>query len=221
MKLSDSLMPLFTYAQQFAHHPRGDAAEISLRLDVLIEGARDRAARAGVSEADVDDAMFAVCAWIDEALLNSGWDDADRWTQWLLQERYFDTSHAGVTFFERLEALDAARRNVLEVYLLCLHLGFRGRYGYDGGDQPLDAVRQRALEALSSSSCPPTEGEPQFLAAYPDVALHAAAVKSRRRRRAALASLTVGLPLAILLSLHLVYHVVIIRMIDSVLPRLQ
>ncbi|MCD4548242.1 type VI secretion system protein TssL, partial [Burkholderia pseudomallei] len=166
MKLTDSMMPLVAYARQLAQSPRGDAAEVALRLDILIERARDHAACAGAPAADVDDALFAVCAWIDEALLNSGWDDADRWTLRLLQKRYFDTSHAGVVFFERLGTLDGARASVLEVYLLCLRLGFRGRYGYDGGDGPLDAIRQRALDALSAHAPPCAAGEPPFPAAY-------------------------------------------------------
>ncbi|AGK50042.1 type IV/VI secretion system, DotU family domain protein [Burkholderia thailandensis MSMB121] len=238
MKLSDSMMPLVAYARQLAQSPRGDAAEVALRLDILIERARDHAACAGAPEADVDDALFAVCAWIDEALMNSGWYDADRWTLRLLQKRHFDTSHAGVVFFERLDALDGARANVLAVYLLCLQLGFRGRYGYDGGSRPLDAIRRRALDALSAHASLPAEGEPPFPAAYPDDGYpddgypddgypddaghpRAAAANARTRRRIALAGLNVGLPLAILLSLYLIYHVVIVRMVDSVFPRLQ
>ncbi|MCS0467895.1 DotU family type IV/VI secretion system protein, partial [Burkholderia mallei] len=50
---------------------------------------------------------------------------------------------------------------------------------------------------------------------------HAAAAKARTRRRIARAGLSVGLPLAILLSLYLIYHVVIVRMVDAVYPRLQ
>ncbi|AHE29871.1 type VI secretion system [Burkholderia pseudomallei] len=221
MKLTDSMMPLVAYARQLAQSPRGDAAEVALRLDILIERARDHAACAGAPAADVDDALFAVCAWIDEALLNSGWDDADRWTLRLLQKRYFDTSHAGVVFFERLGTLDGARASVLEVYLLCLRLGFRGRYGYDGGDGPLDAIRQRALDALSAHAPPCAAGEPPFPAAYAHAGPHAAAAKARTRRRIARAGLSVGLPLAVLLSLYLIYHVVIVRMVDAVYPRLQ
>lgn len=218
MKLSDSMMPLVAYARQLAQAPHGDATEVALRLDVLIERARDHAACAGAHQADVEDALFAVCAWIDEALLNSGWHDADRWTLGLLQKRHFDTSHAGVAFFERLDALDGARANVLEVYLLCLQLGFRGRHGYDDGDRGLDAIRLRALDALSAHVPP---GEPPFPAAYPRPGPHAVAAKARARRRIARAGLNFGLPLAILLSLCLIYHVVVVRMIDSVFPRLQ
>lgn len=225
MKLSDSMMPLVAYARQLAQSPRGDAAEVALRLDILIERARDHAACAGAPEADVDDALFAVCAWIDEALLNSGWSDAERWTLRLLQKRYFDTSHAGVVFFERLDALDGARADVLDVYLLCLQLGFRGRYGYDGGSGPLDAIRQRALDALSAHAPPCAAHALPFPAAYPHAetqpGAHAIAAKARARRRIALAGRNFGLPLAILLSLYLIYHAVIVRMVDSVFPKLQ
>ncbi|KVD73641.1 type VI secretion system protein ImpK [Burkholderia sp. ABCPW 14] len=218
MKLSDSMMPLVAYARQFTQHPRGDAAEVALRFEILIESARDHAACGGASEADVDDALFAVCAWIDEAILNSGWDDADRWTLRLLQKRYFDTSHAGVEFFERLETLDGERADVLEVFLLCLRLGFRGRYGYDGDSRPLEAIQRRAIEALSAQAASRAAGEPPFPAAYAGIESHATVAKARAHRRIGFAGLNFGLPLAILLSLYLIYHIVIARMVDSVLP---
>ncbi|KGT03491.1 hypothetical protein JT30_6008 [Burkholderia pseudomallei] len=46
MKLTDSMMPLVAYARQLAQSPRGDAAEVALRLDILIERARATTRRA-------------------------------------------------------------------------------------------------------------------------------------------------------------------------------
>lgn len=219
--LSDSLMLLISYARLLAQNPSGDATEVALRLDTLIEAARDNAARAGTAKADVDDALFAVCAWIDEALLNSGWESADQWTLRLLQKRYFDTSHAGIEFFERIERLDRTRANVLEIYLLCLQFGFSGRYGYGGDRQSLEEVRQRALDLLSSEAGATEGGEPLFPDAYAcaDPSDETARAKARRRHIAR-TGMSFGLPLAILLMLYLIYHIVIWQMVDSVLPQL-
>ncbi|WP_323117715.1 DotU family type IV/VI secretion system protein [Burkholderia alba] len=218
-RLSDSLMPLFAYARQLTQHPRGEAAEAAMWLDAQIESARAHAARAGIDDTDVDDALFAACAWIDEAVLNSRWAQAAHWTPHLLQQRYFDTSHAGVGFFERLEALDATRAPVLEIYLLCLRLGFRGRYGYDPDGQPLDAILRRTLDKLGVDAS--ADGEPPFPAAYAGGESPDAARRARTRRRLARAGLDFGLPLAILLSIGLLYHVVILHMVDSTLSKLR
>ncbi|KML54616.1 type VI secretion system protein ImpK [Burkholderia cepacia] len=222
MKLSDSLMPLFAYVRLFLQSPRGDVAEVAQRIDALIENARNHAVRIGTTNSDFDDALFAVCAWTDETLLNSGWDDADCWTQQLLQKRHFDTSHAGVEFFERIDHLDGARGNVLEIYLFCVKLGFRGRYGYDDNRQPLDEIQRRASEILSADVPMPAEGESPFPAAYACTdPCDAAARALARRRRLKLTSLNFGVPLATLLSLYLIYHIIILTMVNSALPKLQ
>ncbi|PNX14753.1 type VI secretion system protein ImpK, partial [Burkholderia pseudomallei] len=41
MKLTDSMMPRVADARQLAQSPRGDAAEVALRPDILSERARD------------------------------------------------------------------------------------------------------------------------------------------------------------------------------------
>lgn len=103
----------------------------------------------------LEEARFAVCAWVDERLLNSKRSDAANWLSSTLQNRYFGTSEAGHLFYVRLNdlltrldvpgedvfsnPLDLVRRlelalpmkkktlfSVLKVYALCLLYGFTG-----------------------------------------------------------------------------------------------
>lgn len=100
----------------------------------------ERDARAAnYSVEQVKDTQYAVCAFLDESVLRSG-DNALRRHFELqpLQFRYFGVHLAGQGFFDKIDALRAdVRQNldVLEVYHLCLALGFEGKFSLDHKDQ--------------------------------------------------------------------------------------
>lgn len=74
-------------------------------------------------------ALFAVCAWIDEHVLLSNWQNKELWQLNPLQNKYFKTRNAGEEFFEIMERLDPiADAPVIEVYNYCIKLGFKGKY---------------------------------------------------------------------------------------------
>jgi len=82
-------------------------------------------------------ATLAAVAYLDESILNSSNPVFSSWHSMPLQEEMFGHHVAGETFFENLEKLmsrqdsnDAA--DVLEVYALCLLMGYKGRYGLSG-----------------------------------------------------------------------------------------
>lgn len=73
--------------------------------------------------------LFAVCAWIDEQVLLSNWQNKELWQLNPLQNKYFKTRNAGEEFFEIMERLDPiADAPVIEVYNYCIKLGFKGKY---------------------------------------------------------------------------------------------
>jgi len=68
---------------------------------------------------------------LDETVQGSEWENKEPWVSHPLQLERFGRYDAGEEFFVRLEALRSRRDEkaaVLEVYYLCLALGFRGRY---------------------------------------------------------------------------------------------
>jgi type VI secretion system protein ImpK len=82
---------------------------------------------------DVRETHFAVVAYLDAVILNSNEPIRAEWERKTLQEELFGQTDAGVVFFEKLERLRSRRdsrqlADVLEVFLLCLLLGFEGRY---------------------------------------------------------------------------------------------
>jgi type VI secretion system protein ImpK len=93
---------------------------------------------AGVHADDVTAARYAFCAAVDEIILRSPFPIRDAWETRPLQLRVFGDQLAGEHFFERLEDLrarGAAHVQALEVFHMCLLLGFQGKYALDGEDK--------------------------------------------------------------------------------------
>jgi type VI secretion system protein ImpK len=164
--------------------------------DALREGARvllDRARRTALDQGhapdDVAEAHYAVVAFLDETVQGSRWPHRDRWSARPMQLMLYERYDGGEEFFARLERLRAdaaAHVDVLEVYYLCLTLGFRGRYQLQG-DAPLrvlvenvHAELQRAgraeAGALSPSGTPGDEAATRRRGRVPNWAVAALAV---------------------------------------------
>ena len=101
---------------------------------------------------DYDLARFGICAWVDEAILNSSWKEKGHWQREQLQRLYYHTTDAGEEFFERLNALGFQQRDIREVYYLCLALGFMGRYCHKGDEYLLEQLKLSNLKLLMGSS---------------------------------------------------------------------
>ena len=91
------------------------------------------ASAAGYDSRDVRDTHFAVVAFLDSVILNSKDPVRVEWERKPLQQELFGQTDAGLVFFEKLEQFRSRRdseqlADILEVYLLCLLLGFEGRY---------------------------------------------------------------------------------------------
>jgi len=87
---------------------------------------------------DIEAAKYAWCAALDEILLASSFTLRTAWERRPLQLLQFGDQLAGEHFFERLEALRSkggARLQALQVFHMCLLLGFRGKYALDEGDR--------------------------------------------------------------------------------------
>ncbi len=124
----------------------GDATALRQRIEALLGEAARSARTVGASDADVDEATFAAIAFLDEAVLGTEWPGRDGWSAQPLQLAHYDRYDAGEQFFDRLKRLldeGGTRTAVLEVYYLCLALGFKGRYAIQGRE-----VLRRLVEDL-------------------------------------------------------------------------
>ncbi|HEX4166338.1 MAG TPA: DotU family type IV/VI secretion system protein [Bryobacteraceae bacterium] len=133
----------------------GSALALRQRMkDVLAEIDRE-ALRRGYTREQTSHSNFAFVAFLDEVILSSDDPCRDDWAKKPLQEDLFGVSTAGEQFFTRLDTLlnypDSAQLiDVLEVYALCLLLGFQGRY-IIGGRAELAHYTDRLEQRIEKS----------------------------------------------------------------------
>ncbi len=82
-------------------------------------------------------AIFAAVSFLDESILNLQQPVFSQWPRKPMQEELFGEHNAGETFFRHVQQMLADRdshdlADLLEIYQLCVLLGFRGRYGLAG-----------------------------------------------------------------------------------------
>jgi type IV/VI secretion system ImpK/VasF family protein len=128
---------------------RINATELYARTTRWVEKIKKFSQRSQQPTPAVEQALFAVCAWADELIMNAQWPGvSDQWSQTLLQMKYFKTSLAGDQFFDRMDALTGQSRIAKDVFTFCLANGFKGRFVYDLSIEALELRRQRAASEV-------------------------------------------------------------------------
>jgi type VI secretion system protein ImpK len=131
-----------------------DAEAFRAHVLQLLQRAEQDGHAAGFDTGDMRLALFAVVALLDESALNAPQPALADWPRRTLQEELFGGHMGGELFFQYAEQMLArpdspALVDVLEVYELCLLLGFRGRYGGgDGGSGAIHALVSRIGERV-------------------------------------------------------------------------
>lgn len=116
----------------------GSAEEFLARVREFLDDFDRGAKRLNVGAEDVFDAKYAFCAAIDETILSSDFAIRGAWERRPLQLVLFGEQLAGEGFFTKLEELrahGAPRLQALEVFHMCLLLGFRGKYILEGPEK--------------------------------------------------------------------------------------
>lgn len=109
----------------------GDPETLKLRVTEMFERFERQSRGAGIDNEKITKSKFALVAFLDETIISSSWNQKEVWLSDPLQIRLFDTFNAGEEFFTHLEELrqrSSTNKDVLEVYYLCLALGFKGKY---------------------------------------------------------------------------------------------
>jgi type VI secretion system protein ImpK len=107
---------------------------------------------------------------MDETILNSRWPYKERWADNPLQLDFFGTYLAGENFYDKLDEIrqrPEAKPDLLEIYYLCMLLGFRGKYGVTGEEKLKLLVEQVARELGALRPPAPAELSPHWK--VPDV----------------------------------------------------
>jgi type VI secretion system protein ImpK len=109
----------------------GNAAILKSKVHEMFDRLERNARSSGIDNEKIRFAKFALAAFIDETIIGSSWEQKDAWLSEPLQIQMFDTFNAGEDFFSNLNILrqrSGSNKDILEIYYLCLSLGFKGKY---------------------------------------------------------------------------------------------
>ncbi len=114
-----------------------DAASFRAQIWAAVKQAEDDARRRGYPTDDIELAVFAVVAFLDESILNLRLPVFADWPRQPLQEERYGHHVAGEIFFQNLQRLltrtdSYELADLLEMYQLALLLGFAGKYSMGG-----------------------------------------------------------------------------------------
>ncbi len=215
MRLADCFIEILAYVKLYLRRPGTDYDAFRGRVTTLIEEARLRSQSAGFTNDDYQSALFAVVAWIDEAVMSSDWAGTARWKKELLQQIFFATGRAGIEFFTRLDRLVAHQQAVREVYYFCLMLGFKGRFVTKAQEKTLDDLKQHHVAMLvRDAQHIAVEDAVLFPDAY--VTRHADTGAAAAPRPISITTVAVVAgPLAFLLFMYFAYDLVLANMVTS------
>lgn len=109
-----------------------------LRRSVIAEvrGFENRALQAGVDAQDVKIARYAICATLDDVVLNTPWGGQSVWAQQSMVGTFHRETVGGDRFYDllaRLEKEPNKNIDLLEFLFICLSLGFEGRLRVENG----------------------------------------------------------------------------------------
>ena len=123
------LLQLLARLRNTANQP--DAADLRERATRELRSFEANAREGGVPMEQLRPAHYALCASLDDVVLNTPWGSTGVWDQRSLVSTFHQEVRSGERFFDLLGQMKANPGSflaVLELMYLCLSLGFMGRY---------------------------------------------------------------------------------------------
>lgn len=119
------LLHVLNLLDRIGNNEQPSAPDEQMRIRVLLDQAE---AIVGAGR-EWDLAKYALVSWIDEVLVDAPWDGSDWWSNQVLEVELFKTRLCNEQFYVRAqEASTLSNRDALELYYVCVILGFRGLY---------------------------------------------------------------------------------------------
>jgi type VI secretion system protein ImpK len=144
------LLALVPQLRATTSHP--DPARLHRQLLARVKEFEAAAQTSGVPQQKVIAARYVLCTFIDEVAGATPWGASGAWAEHNLLQEFHDERDGSEKAFKLLERLGqdvAANVDVLELFYVCIALGFEGRYGTKAnGRQQLDAIAARLVEVL-------------------------------------------------------------------------
>ena len=129
-----------------------DPAALREQLLAWIAEFETQSAAGGVPRTKITAARYLLCSFIDEVIAQTPWGTASPWAERNLLQEFHEERSGGEKAFQLLERLGQepeANADLLELFYICLRLGFEGRYRQTpSGRATLDALATRVLEVI-------------------------------------------------------------------------
>ena len=132
----------------------------------MLDEFEKRAERYRFNPKVVQVAKFGLAAFVDEAVLTNNFPLRDQWERNPLQLEYFGEQLAGEKFFDKLEAMLGqieVTQDAVEVYYVCMLLGFKGKYAVYEKDKLLAIMQKTANALVKIGKIRPVELSPHWL----------------------------------------------------------
>lgn len=141
--------------------------ELRPQVAALLLDFEKRAERYRFNHKIVQVSKFALASFVDETVLTNNFPLRDEWEKNPLQLEYFGEQLAGNKFFDKLQAMlkqIETTQDAVEIYYVCMLLGFKGRYGVYEQEKLLAIMQTTANALVKVGKIKPVELSPHWLA---------------------------------------------------------
>jgi len=141
--------------------------ELRPQVAALLEDFEKRAERYRFNHKIIQVSKFALASFVDETVLTNNFPLRDEWEKNPLQLEYFGEQLAGNKFFDKLQAMlkqIETTQDAVEIYYVCMLLGFKGRYGVYEKEKLLAIMQSTANALVKVGKIRPIELSPNWLA---------------------------------------------------------
>ena len=128
--------------------------ELHKRLTREIQSFEREAKQLSLSPETVLTARYLLCTVVDEVVLTTPWGTASGWSQHSLLSLFHKETFGGEKCFlilQRMQETPGSHLELLELFYLCLSLGFQGKYRLvQRGHEQLEQIRDNLYQTIES-----------------------------------------------------------------------
>jgi type VI secretion system protein ImpK len=140
--------------------------ELRPKITQLLQEFENRALRYRYRESLIQVTKFALASFVDETVLTNDFHLREEWEKYPIQLEHFGEQLAGNKFYDKLEALIRqidVTADAVEVYYVCMLIGFKGRYAVYEHDKLRDTMQRTADALVKAGKISKVELSPHWL----------------------------------------------------------
>ena len=145
-----TLIAVFAKTRSTARH--NDVGGLYQRLINEIKAFESRLRDLNLKQEQMLSARYLMCSVLDEAVLNTPWGSESAWAQRTLLSVFHGETSGGEKSFlilDRLKQAPAENLDLIELFYICLSLGFEGRYRLmSRGREGIDQIREELFSII-------------------------------------------------------------------------